>query len=272
MTTTATSSEDTEHMDRDVYIDAIAVADMFVDHLYQRDLDENRAHRMSAAWDRRLAGVLDVSDRGAGTHPRYAIINGQHRWAAVMLTGAVTHLPANVHTGLTPADEAALFRDLDITTKKLTTWDRWKARRAAGDHTVNGIEDLAAQFGLKIYQCRGYYLMCFSTLEYCYDIDPEYLARTLELVTDIWPSDPQSLKSSIIRGLFAVLQSQELDTGRLADALSDMTPGQLHARAIDASKTRPGSFWTHVVRATVDAYNRRGRGKVDAAAVIGSGR
>jgi hypothetical protein len=271
MTTTAPAHDDTQ-VATGVYIDAIPVSDMFVDHSYQRDLDDHRAHRMSKAWDRRLAGVLDVSDRGPNANPRYAIINGQHRWAAVTMAGTSTHLAANVHTGLTPADEAAVFRDIDLSTKKLTSWDRWKARRAAGDSTINEIEDLTSKVGLKVYQCRGYYLMCFSTLEYCYETDPEYLARTLELVTNIWPNDPQSLKSGIIRGLFAVMQSQQLEADRLAEALSGITPAQLHARAVDMSKTYPGGFWTHIVRATVDAYNRIGRGKVDAAEVIEVGR
>ena len=67
---------------RGTYIDAVAVDELFVDHSYQRPLDTARARQLARTWDRRLAGVVEVSDRGAGQAPRYAIIDGQHRWAA----------------------------------------------------------------------------------------------------------------------------------------------------------------------------------------------
>lgn len=262
-----TTSITPEH---DVYVLAVPVADMFVDRTYQRELDERRAHRMGATWDPRLAGVLDVSDRGADASPRYAVINGQHRWAAVSHSGAVTHLVANIHTGLTVADEAALFRDIDLSTKKLTVWDRWKARRASGDIVVTGIDAIAEGFGLKVTQGSApNYIVCLSALEYCYGVDPQYLARTLEFVGDVWPGDPAGLKHGIIRGLFEILWSESLpDTGRLADALSELTPTQIHARAVDTRKIHDGQHWQCTIRVIVDAYNRAGRGKVDPQTVI----
>lgn len=262
--TTPTPTPSVRDTSQDVYVDAIAVADMFVDRTYQRDLDQGRARKMGANWDRRLVGVLDVSDRGPGHLPRrYAVINGQHRWAAASHAGAATHLAANVHTGLTVAEEAALFRDIDRSTKKLTTWDRWKARRATGDVTVCGIDTLAGQYGLKVEQRAGYFLVCVSALERCYNVDPHFLARTLELVTDVWPDDPHGLKAGVIQGLFEIVRSDELEQDRLADALLGVTPQQLHARAVEARKIHDGQFWACMVRVIIDVYNRAGRGKVD---------
>lgn len=70
---------------RGTYIDAVAVDELFVDHSYQRPLDTALARQLARTWDRRLAGVIEVSDRVAGQAPRYAIIDGQHRWAAAHL-------------------------------------------------------------------------------------------------------------------------------------------------------------------------------------------
>lgn len=65
-----------------VYIAALSPADIFADSTYQRVCDVAHARRMSAGWDRRLAGIIEVSDRGPDASPRYAVIDGQHRWAA----------------------------------------------------------------------------------------------------------------------------------------------------------------------------------------------
>lgn len=66
----------------DTYVTALSVEDIFADFTYQRELDTGRARTMAESWDRRLAGILEVSDRGEDVAPRYAIVDGQHRWAA----------------------------------------------------------------------------------------------------------------------------------------------------------------------------------------------
>lgn len=76
MTTTA---------ETDVYVTALTVDDVFADPTYQRVPDIARARKMAATWDRRLAGILEVSDRGEDANPRFAVIDGQHRWAAAKM-------------------------------------------------------------------------------------------------------------------------------------------------------------------------------------------
>ncbi|KXO95828.1 hypothetical protein AXK56_16595 [Tsukamurella pulmonis] len=254
---------------RDVFHAAIALDEMFVDRRYQRDLDERRARKIGADWDRRLVGIIDVSDRGEGEDPRYAVVNGQHRYAAASHSGKASHLVAVVHTGLTLEEEAALFRDLDATTKKLSVWDRWKARRAAGDHTVVGIDRIAEGFGFRVMQGGNpAYLTCLSTLERTYQDDPQFLSQTLELITDVWPDDAAATKAGIVRGLFEIVRTERCDSGRLADTLSDVTPSQVHARAVDSTKTYGGQQWQAVVRVIVHLYNKSGRSKVHVAEVL----
>src|SRR5690606_29717011 len=126
-----------------------------------------RVKRIAAAWDRRPVGVIDVSDRGPGHRDgRYAVINGQHRWAAAGLRDPHAVMVANVHTGLTPADEAHLFHEIDVKTRRLTTWDRWKSRRAAADPIVTAIEEAAAEAGFTVDQAPADgNLRCVSTCE-----------------------------------------------------------------------------------------------------------
>ncbi len=80
----------------DPYIAALRAGDLFADPAYQRDLDATRVERMSSELDRTLLGLLEVSARDDG---RYAIIDGQHRWAVVRFAGGDdAHLVCQVHT------------------------------------------------------------------------------------------------------------------------------------------------------------------------------
>ena len=86
----------------DTYVTPINVTDIFADPTYQRPLDASRARKVADGWEPRLAGIIEVSDRGADASPRYAVIDGQHRWAAADYA-QIGVLVANVHTGLTLA-------------------------------------------------------------------------------------------------------------------------------------------------------------------------
>lgn len=259
------------------YIAAIAVEDMFVDPAYQRELDQKRAQAMSIGWDPRLAGVLDVSDRGlppeGSMAARFAIINGQHRWAAAGLRNPDMHLVCNVHTGLSLDQEAQLFWDIDRQTKKLSTWDRWYARRAAGDRVVCDVERIANECQWTVTHHPGERnLQCAGALEYIYDRTcPETLADTLVLIQDVWPGAGEAKTATTLKGISLVLfeYSKTLDSGRLADAMSNITARQLVARAQDL-KTRgtTGSLSRLIAIVLVQLYNRQpGTGRLDLAVI-----
>lgn len=253
------------------FIAAVAVRDMFVDELYQRACDEARAARMADRWDMSLVGVLDVSDHGAppdvtGDWVRYAVINGQHRWRAAILVNPHMSLACNVHQGLTREAEAQLFWDIDRHTKKLSTWDRWKARRGSGDPAVARIEQLMRRLGAPVVDGGDTYgIKSTATLEQMFNIDEWAMTQTVQLIVDVWPDDRAGLQGGVLRGLMPAVMACENNgpmSGRLADALTSITPTQLHARAVtlrDAHRT--GQFWTCITRVVVDLYNHtRGEG------------
>lgn len=248
---------------REAYVTSVAVDDMFADPRYQRELDINRARAIAANWNPRMVGVLDVSDRGmpaAGSKAaRFAIINGQHRWAAAGFLDPMMHLVCNVHTGLTPDQEAQLFYAIDKGTKKLTTWDRWHSRLAAGDPIVREVVALVEGFGLKVSNQPGYHLQCVSTLESMYKADPAALASALEIIINVWPRDRNALRGGIIEGLTRlIIGAGNFNQARLADALAELTPAQVHARAVEHRANNPqGRFWCSVTRVMVRAFNRQ---------------
>ncbi|MGB6246092.1 DUF6551 family protein [Gordonia sp. (in: high G+C Gram-positive bacteria)] len=242
------------------YVVAIGVDSLFVDPEYQRELEHNRAKGMSLTWDPRLVGALEVSDRGPDQHPRYAVINGQHRMAAARLVDPGMSLPCTVHTGLTVADEARLFWDIDRTTKKLTNWDRWYARRAAGDRDVAAIDAVCAEYGFVVtHQPGAKSLQCCSALEFVRErCELQTLREVLEFIGDVWPGDAEARKATVIKGLALVLHDYDglVHTGRLADVLSAMTASQLVARAHELkSRGWEGGIPKLTQTAALIAYN-----------------
>lgn len=247
------------------YIAAVSARMMFVDETYQRPCQKLRAKDISREWNPALAGVLDVSDRGEDVSPRYAIVNGQHRWAAATLIDPDMHLVVNVHRGLTVAGEAKLFDDIDRKTKSLTNWDRWKARRAAGDPSLAKIDEIAARHNLVIDpNAKTGNLRCIAALEVIFDKDGDgqLLADTLSLIVDTWGVHLDSLEGPIVHGVAIVLDTYQLPTfssGRLADAMEEVTPRQSKSQAQSLREFEKGTLAVLVARVLVRLYNKTAR-------------
>jgi hypothetical protein len=83
----------------------VQIADLNIDPQAQRTLNERRAQKIASRLVPEALGSIIVSQRDDGS--RY-IVDGQHRWRACALSGVNT-LIAEVHHGLTQAQEAMLF-------------------------------------------------------------------------------------------------------------------------------------------------------------------
>lgn len=226
----------TATLEQGVYPMALDVGEIFADATYQRILDVTRARSMAATWDRRLAGVIEVSDRGEDASPRYAIIDGQHRWAAAKCLSPAPVLVANVHEGLSLADEAALFDKLNRQRKQTTTWDHWRARRAAGDERVLAIEELAIKHGMRVHEQSGKdgVITCVSTLEKIANSAGglDLLDAALNLIGQTWGEQREAYDSPIVMGMAMVISTfgadRRIDGQRLVGALAE-TPPQAHS-------------------------------------------
>lgn len=244
----------------DVYVTAVDVADVFADPTYQRPLDAARARKIAEAWDRRLAGILEVSDRGDTTTPRYAVVDGQHRWAAAQHAG-IGVMVANVHTGLTLADEAKLFDRLNRERRRITTWDHWNARKAAGDPDVASIETAVTAVGLVVDTApKAGHVRCTATLEKLHTLGgPDLVKRTLQLIVDVWGRDLIGFDAPIVGGLGLILHylAADLDLIRLTEALLEVVPRQLKSKAIGLRDMTTGTMPKLVAIAVMTLYNNR---------------
>ncbi|MCK0174780.1 DUF6551 family protein [Mycolicibacterium sp. F2034L] len=247
--------------DDDVYITTLHVDEIFVDDTYQRPVDAPRAKMMAAVWDRRLAGILEVSDRGHNNTPRYAVVDGQHRWAAAGIVNDGRALVANVHSGLTVADEAKLFDRLNRDRRRPSTWDHWRARIAAGDDSVVTINRVVEHAGLRIdYAPKDGNVRCTSTLEKLAKLGgPDLIRDTLNLILDVWGRRLDAFDAPIVHGVGLVLHflQEAIDHARLAESLLDIMPRQLKTQALALRDMTTGAQPVLVAIAIMSLYNRR---------------
>lgn len=248
----------------DPYIDALRAGDLFADPAYQRDLDQARVERMVSDLDRTLLGVLEVSARTDG---RYAIIDGQHRWAVVRQGGGDdAPLVCQVHTGLGVEDEARLFYEIDTRRKTLSWWDRWRARRGAGDPHVLAIDEVLKRHQLQIDPApRDGNIRATKAIETIVEDlgDLQMLDQVLIVLTSAFGRSFDAFDGAIMQGVALVLGhygADELDTDRLVVQLRDIPPRQLRARAIALREGHRGTVPRLCAAVIIERYNA-GRGR-----------
>lgn len=247
---------------RGAYIDALAVDALFVDESYQRPADLGRARQLAARWDRRLAGVIEVSDRGEGAAPRYAVIDGQHRWQAARLCDPTPLLVASIHEGLSVADEARLFDRLNRERRRPSTWDHWRARKTGGDAAVVAIEATVGQFGLRIDPApKDGHVRCTATLEKLVALGGvELLESTLKVITDVWDNRMDAFDAPLVHavGLIQHYLADRIDPHRLTDTLMGVLPLKLKTQAA-ALETLTGTTGVRLAITIMIFYNKNRR-------------
>lgn len=248
------------------YIAVLRAAELFPDHTYQRDLNEPWVTKRIHGFDPRLFGLLDVSDRGPNHTPRrYAIIDGQQRWALAIEAsplGEDVPLAARVHEGLTIPDEARLMHDLDRNRRSLTAWDRWRARRIAEDPTVHHIEELLDGHGLRFATSGApATTTATSAAEKLYTTGgPGLLDATLSVLRGAWGDDPAAFHAPFLTAVAQLIlrHGEHLDLDHLTDVLERTRPWDVRASAhgYKTNRLHDGSLPQLIAYAMLDRYNR----------------
>lgn len=245
------------------YMASVEPGDLFADPAYQRDLDQRRVKSMAATFDHRLLGVLEVSARADG---RYAILDGQHRHAVVLLAAPGRSLVCQVYEGLSIEAEARLFHEINMRRKTLSWWDKWKARRAAGDELVQSIEAVLADHGCRVHTAQqDGNIRATKALETIVEEigDLTMLDSVITVVLAAFGRSVDAFDGALMQGIAYMLANydpDELDVDRLVRALTDVPPRQIRARAASLREFERGTLPRLCGAVMVDIYNRsRGR-------------
>lgn len=200
------ATEDIEFKDMEWGV-KVSVADCFVDVDYQRPLT-TFVQAIFAHFDPHLFGLVALSDRGPKHRPkRYAIIDGQTRWAAATRR-KISTIPAIVYTNLTPEQEADLFERLQTQRRGVASWYRFRAALRAKRPEAIAIQKLVKGVGYEIGDRDGQ-ISAISALESSYRTDAFLLERSLG---DFQTAFPKAVPDGeMIRGLHRFFKQYPMD-------------------------------------------------------------
>jgi hypothetical protein len=211
---------------------------LFVDKAYQRPLT-TFAQVVAEDWNPALVGTLIASERSGG---RLAVVDGQTRMHGAEAND-VEALPCVVYTGLTRAQEAELFADLQTKRRGMATYLRFRAALVAKRPEAVAIAALVQAAGFELdTEETPRTVKAIAALEYVYRRDPALLDRVMRLIARAWPDETEYRTSGeVIRGMAVFLTREaRVDENRLVDRLSGVTPKMLRHRA-NALKEGSGS-------------------------------
>lgn len=230
---------------------------------YQRPTDMKKVDVMADSYDGDALGAVTVSKRADGS---LWIVDGAHRAAAALKRGDKRIL-ANVHTGLTVAEEAELFLKLNDT-KKVSAIDRFKASVISGDPTSVDINRLVESHGW-IVSAGGKDggIAAVTSLEFLYRgggevseaSGPNLLNETLSVIRDAWGASSDGVAAMLLRGVGRMLgrYGTYIDGNKIRTKLRKQSPAGLYADARTLAKVSNISMADSVGKVIVNSYNVR---------------
>ena len=246
----------------------VSVDTLTIDSRVQRQegVDIRRAQKMADAYDRSAVGTITVSRRPGGT---LVIIDGAHRTEASRIAG-VPQIPALIYVGLSLAQEAALFVELN-NFKAPSLLSRMLASRVAGDKAAKAILDTIENHGWKIdYSSDAGHFAAVNAAERVYRNGVGALApgehqalldRTMNLITAAWRHDRESAHSMVVQGVGLLLArfGDGIDSASFALALAQHRPYVLIGKAKALHSAQGGTTSSAFAKALVGIYNTRRR-------------
>lgn len=217
----------------------VELAESFVDKDYQRPLS-SFSEKIKEDFKPHLFGTLVISRRSRGNHPAgtpLAVVDGQTRREGAMHNG-IEQAPAIVFSGLSQADEAKLFAELQRERRNIASYYRFRASLVAGEEEAVNINRITTATGYVIgpnsSQSEGNQNRAISAiagLEKLYRRGPELLERALTIYREAW-QDRYVPNGELLAGMGWFLDArQDADDELLARRLSIRTPDELRRRA-----------------------------------------
>lgn len=165
----------------------------------QRILNPTRARKISQAFMPEAAGTIVLSRRANGD---LYVVDGQHRVHAAKLVG-VTKLPAEVHVGLTRAQEATLFLMKNRESVKPRPSDEYRIGLVAEHKPYVDTEKIVRARGLAIADHAGINQIgaVNTVVQITEGYGPEILGRVLDVSIAAWGRSEKTWDASLLGSL-----------------------------------------------------------------------
>jgi len=126
---------------------AIDKNELFIDHAYQRDQNENKIIEIARSWSWMACGAILVAMRKDGTH---FVFDGQHRVMAARKRSDISTLDCLVFEVDEITDEASGFLKSNTLRKPVSMAAKFKAMLVCNDENALGVSNILEELGLKI--------------------------------------------------------------------------------------------------------------------------
>lgn len=193
-------------------------------------------------------GVFHVSHRDDGT---YSLIDGQRRKLALESLGLGSHkVDAMLYTGLSVAQEAALFRTLNRS-RVVCSFDDFEKGVTAGDERDVGISKILSKIRWQAYRSTGPgKCSCVVSLRKVWDKDGNgtLLLRCLTALDSAFGRDKHTMSGSHVEGMASYLAANDVDPTTLVEKLRSKygSPLTLHMAARSRRDVEGGSMSANV--------------------------
>lgn len=235
---------------------------LFVDQLYQREVDKGRIQQMNKQYRAELVNAIKVSYRDG----KFWIFDGQHTAELLKLRNRGRDLPVEckVFYGLTWLDECELFLLQNGVSRSVSMSDRFKARFNRGDKDVVAMVNIAEKLGIRVdfTKSKGDNRICaLTTLNRVYNSlgDDDY-AEMLSIIKDAWGGDAVSYSAEILKGMFIFYSTYkgQYNKKRLLTQLGRVSPSVIIREG--KASTAPG--FSKYARQILNAYNFQTKNKL----------
>lgn len=208
-------------------------ADLTVDPAVQRSVDQKWVKDRVDKFRSDTLGVLVCSRRPSNA---LHIVDGQHRHALCIEVGYEELLDCQVYTGLSLAEEAAMFRVLNDR-RKVGVIDLFRVRVVEGDPVAVRLNELLNAHGWTVTpaKSRGSF-SAVSALEKIYrGWGPQEATNlgvcesVISCITEAWDRNPHGARGEIVTGLGLLLirHGQRVDMAKLVTEMAATSGGPL---------------------------------------------
>ena len=219
------------NMKRDYEYKELNTRNIFIDPLYQRDLDNTKVQKIIKNFNHRLLNPLKVSFRDG----HYYVFDGQHTRAALirMNNGQDCNVECKVYYGLTRLDEMELFILQNGESSPVSVAEKFRALWKNGDPDVSNMVRACERAGIICDFTRNRArnkCICYRTLfKYYKLLGTDNFIRMLSAIRETWNGDGESFSNEIVAGygeLF-LMYGCLLDQKRLIRKLSSISCAEI---------------------------------------------
>lgn len=259
-----------ENPDHHFVIETVDVTKLEIDTRMQRGVVENQVTKILKRFNPAALNTIVVSAReDADPHGtrayRYFILDGQQRWTAVTRRGGPAALQAVVHYGLSLAEEARLFIDLNER-DAVSPWDRFKAACVAEDPQALEIQELLEELRIPLGPPKGFSAIAKAERIYSTGTTgPADLRWALTLLRDTFDHEGKGgCYDGRVIGAFAFLYREfkaQIDTERMRKMLhlDGVDTHELVGRGIVNNRIYGGKPEVCIAEAIIAIYNKKTR-------------